>query len=97
MRMKVTRAPEEVEVSLTGDDVDFITLRRLYQMIGLTAPERYGRGGHFIRDGKIFYTWEESGGSHSWFEERELRVATELDMQVLAVIKAIGTAARSKG
>lgn len=93
MKKQLKRATELVNVVLTDEDMKDVTLETLYRLIGKTAPKHYDS--YKVEKGKLVYSYEESGGSHSWFSEDIVRDATDLDVQVLAVIAAIEEKARA--
>jgi hypothetical protein len=77
-----------VKVELDKETVDLIVRTRLLGLIGLEsyAKTESHRHGIQIKDGYVESWWEEGGGSHSWFEDKRIRKATDLDIRVFAIL-----------
>jgi hypothetical protein len=88
MKVKVTKS-ELIDVEISKLQMQIISIEYLYNMIGLNTP-RYPNL-YFINSdtNKLCSSYEESGGSHSWFEEEIIRDATELDRKILVAINCV--------
>lgn len=86
MRVKALKK-DYVDVELEKSTVDRIVRTELLKLIGFESyADDDHRRGVYVEGGNVVSWWEEGGGSHSWFEDKTLRKATELDIRVFAIL-----------
>lgn len=83
MNIKLTKAAEKVDVVLSKQDIDLITITRLFTLIGLNPPrDQWSQNGYYIKGGNIIELL-------AWEDERVLRAADTLDLAVFDVVRSI--------
>lgn len=81
----------KVKATLTRREEVTLDESEILKIVGDTIREAFNvpSGCHVDDKGMLIETWEEYGGSHSWYDSKVLRKATPSDRAAVTVMKKL--------